>query len=474
MRSRGVSERMAVPLVDNQTPGRDSGRCSPGEHHGGRQPGDGTDERSAGAGVARRSWTSSSATRRRSFRVRDQLSRLSESEATVLIAGETGTGKELTARALHYLSSRAGFPFVAVNCAALPDTLLEDELFGHERGAFTDAHAHASRASSRRPTTAPSFSTKSRCLTPRAQGALLRVLHDRTFRVLGSSIERSVDVRFVAATNVDLAELVQRGAFRADLFYRLRVLWLELPPLRESARATFRCSSRHFLAKHALRGRPGAGSEPRPPAGRWSTSPGQATSGSSRTRSSARCISRTMGSSSRSISACRLRSPGGVIRSTAFGDGAPLAQGIEAAARRRLRTGVPGTPHRRVRRQRHESRAVRAEGSARARQAAQETRSQRERLRPGDLTRVVCVHPGVGCWNPRCLGAPPRSDSAAVSLVECVRAGVATTPRAFAPHATSRLDDLPRKSGAVSRMPAWTQSCSDDLPIPDTVARGVG
>ena len=184
-------------------------------------------------------------------RVRDQLSRLSESDATVLISGETGTGKELMARAVHYLSSKAGFPFVAVNCAALPDTLLEAELFGHERGAFTDAHA-SRQGLLAQAANGTLFLDEVECLTPRGQGALLRVLHDRTFRVLGSSVERSVHVRFVAATNVDLSELVRHGAFRADLFYRLRVLWLDLPALRER-REDIPLLTRHFMAKHARR-----------------------------------------------------------------------------------------------------------------------------------------------------------------------------------------------------------------------------
>ena len=244
---------MAVPLVDNQTPVRMAAGVRPENTMAESSPAMGSNDRVQGprrVQVLNKLIGDSPAF----VHVRDQLSRLSESEATVLIAGETGTGKELTARALHYLSSRAGFPFVAVNCAALPDTLLEAELFGHERGAFTDAHAHRQGLLAQADN-GTIFLDEVECLTPRAQGALLRVLHDRTFRVLGSSIERSVNVRFVAATNMDLADLVRRGAFRADLFYRLRVLWLELPPLR-NRRDDIPLLSRHFLTKHARRGRP--------------------------------------------------------------------------------------------------------------------------------------------------------------------------------------------------------------------------
>jgi len=183
-----------------------------------------------------------------------QLHRLAESDATVLIVGETGTGKELVARAIHYLSSRAGFPFVAVNCAALPDTLLEDEFFGHERGAFTDAGATRQGLLSQAEK-GTLFLDEVESLTARGQGALLRVLHDRTFRPLGSTSERCVDVRFVAATNVDLYGLVRQGAFRADLLYRLRVLWLELPALRDR-REDIPLLARHFITKHALRENP--------------------------------------------------------------------------------------------------------------------------------------------------------------------------------------------------------------------------
>jgi len=154
------------------------------------------------------------------------------SDATVLITGETGTGKELFARAIHYVSERAANPFVAVNCGSLTDTLLEDELFGHERGAFTDAQLRR-RGLIAQAGTGTLFLDEVDVLSARGQVALLRVLQDKVYRPLGSQQECYADVRFVAATNARLSELVEAGSFRADLYYRLCVFAVSLPPLRE-------------------------------------------------------------------------------------------------------------------------------------------------------------------------------------------------------------------------------------------------
>ena len=183
-----------------------------------------------------------------------RLPALADNDATVLVNGETGTGKELLARALHYLGPRAPFPFVPINCGALPDTLLEAELFGHERGAFTDA---------RRPRTGlvQEAHSGTLCLdevdslTPRAQVALLRLLQDRTFRPIGSSREQRADVRFIAVTNAPLRERVAAGAFRADLYYRLSVFAVDLPPLRERG-DDVRLLAEHFLRMYARRDPP--------------------------------------------------------------------------------------------------------------------------------------------------------------------------------------------------------------------------
>jgi transcriptional regulator with GAF, ATPase, and Fis domain len=165
-------------------------------------------------------------------RVFEVMEKVAETDATVLITGETGTGKDLVARAIHYSGPRKEQRFLAQNCSALPDTLLESELFGHTRGAFTGAHADkkglfevAHRGSV--------FLDEVGETHPGMQVRLLRVLQDGEIRPLGSSDPRKVDVRIIAATNRDLRKEVEEGRFREDLYYRLRVVEIEIPPLRE-------------------------------------------------------------------------------------------------------------------------------------------------------------------------------------------------------------------------------------------------
>jgi two-component system response regulator HydG len=157
---------------------------------------------------------------------------LPRGNATVLITGETGTGKELVARALHYGGPRAAAPFVDVNCTAIPETLLESELFGHEAGAFTDART-AKPGLFETADGGTLFLDEIGHLPLALQGKLLRVLETRTVRRLGAQRATPFDVRLVAATHVDLAAAVARGEFREDLWYRLNVVQVELPPLRE-------------------------------------------------------------------------------------------------------------------------------------------------------------------------------------------------------------------------------------------------
>ncbi|HTI06808.1 MAG TPA: sigma 54-interacting transcriptional regulator [Gemmatimonadales bacterium] len=157
---------------------------------------------------------------------------LRHADATVLITGETGTGKELLARALHYGGPRAAAPFVELNCAAIPAQLLESELFGHERGAFTDAKT-AKPGLFEAADGGTLLLDEINRLAPELQSKLLRVLEDKTTRRLGATTGRRVDVRIIAATNADLETEARQGRFREDLFYRLNVVSLHLPALRE-------------------------------------------------------------------------------------------------------------------------------------------------------------------------------------------------------------------------------------------------
>jgi DNA-binding NtrC family response regulator len=172
---------------------------------------------------------------------------LPHGDATVLITGETGTGKELLARAVHYGGPRADAPFVEVNCAAIPANLLESELFGYERGAFTDAKT-AKPGLFEAAEGGSLFLDEVDRLAPEMQAKLLRTLDQKTTRRLGATTSRRFDVRLVAATNADLGAEVRAGRFREDLFYRLNVVSLELPPLRSRGDDVIRLAE-FFLTK---------------------------------------------------------------------------------------------------------------------------------------------------------------------------------------------------------------------------------
>jgi DNA-binding NtrC family response regulator len=159
------------------------------------------------------------------------LERIADSETSVLITGESGSGKEITARALHEYSRRKDKPFVAINCSALPDNLLESELFGHVKGAFTDAWQDR-KGLLLEADGGTLFLDEIGDIPLSLQPKLLRALEERTVRPVGGNWEISVDVRVIAATNIDIEQAVENGLFREDLYYRLNVIKLEIPPLR--------------------------------------------------------------------------------------------------------------------------------------------------------------------------------------------------------------------------------------------------
>lgn len=173
------------------------------------------------------------------------IEKMTRCDVPVLIEGETGTGKELVARAIHYGSPRCKNPFIPVNCGAIPDALVENELFGHKRGAYTDARSddpglvtHAQHGTL--------FLDEVDALSPKAQVVLLRFLQDQLYRPLGGAHTFSADVRVIVATNANLDKLAEQGSFRLDLLFRLKIMYLKLPPLRE------RQDDATLLANHFL------------------------------------------------------------------------------------------------------------------------------------------------------------------------------------------------------------------------------
>jgi DNA-binding NtrC family response regulator len=177
------------------------------------------------------------------------IKRVASSRSSVLITGESGTGKEVVARTIHFTGGRAKGPFVPVNCTAIPEGLLESELFGHVRGAFTGAHA-TKRGLFEEANAGTLFLDEIGDMGAQLQGKLLRVLQDQEIRPVGGNTSVKVDVRIIAATNKDLRTEMDAGRFRADLYYRLNVIPIQIPPLRERPEDVVLLANQ-FLRRHS-------------------------------------------------------------------------------------------------------------------------------------------------------------------------------------------------------------------------------
>jgi two-component system response regulator GlrR len=183
-------------------------------------------------------------------KTRGEIRKIAACDVNVLITGESGTGKELAARAIHYLSKRSGKPFIPVNCGAIPENLFENELFGHVRGAFTDA-GYPQKGLVKEAENGTLFLDEISAISPFIQVKLLRLIQEKEFKPLGDSLPIHADIKIIAATNKDLEKLIHCENFREDLYYRLNIVELKIPPLRERSE-DIALLAEHFVKKYCL------------------------------------------------------------------------------------------------------------------------------------------------------------------------------------------------------------------------------